>query len=474
MPAIHPKTSRGQTLTESPLESHAPLIVHIDFKSPYAYLAVAPTRQMLAQEGLLADWRPFVLDIGSYLGSAKLAKDGKVEKQNRSQEQWSGVKYAYFDCRRYANLANQTVRGTEKIWDTNLPAIGMWWLKLHESLAEQNNPKGLLQRYVDAVYLPFWRREFDAEDIAAIVRTLQQIDAPVDGFREFADAHGKTFNQQYQEDAFASGVYGVPTYVLPGRADESGAPSRFFGREHLPRIRWALTGAKEPRPDIAYDLSPSVSAASLEKCASQPGVSQARQLAVYFDFQSPNSYLALAGLLALKEDGVTLQWHPFDHKPLKRPASQSENEDRSTMHRRIRGEYIRADIARYGPHSLGDIYRTIDCSLANMGLLWLKAQSFPRVDAYVEAVFEALWREDLDISKAPLIGDLLARVLGSDFHPIEWNTFLQDAGERALSAAKADAASAGASYAPTMKLGDEPFQGRAQLPLLRARLLAGI
>ena len=153
-------TTAGQSLDVNQLEtSDTPLIVHIDFKSPYAFLAIEPTRQMLAKLGLQADWRPFVLDIGSYLGTAKLAKDGKVEKQNRSQEQWSGVKYAYFDCRRYANLVDQTIRGTVKIWDTNLLAIGMWWLKRHESLASQNEPTGLLQRYIDAVYLPFWRRE---------------------------------------------------------------------------------------------------------------------------------------------------------------------------------------------------------------------------------------------------------------------------------------------------------------------------
>ncbi|HBX00041.1 MAG TPA: hypothetical protein DEF77_03765, partial [Gammaproteobacteria bacterium] len=94
-------TTAGQSLDVNQLEtSDTPLIVHIDFKSPYAFLAIEPTRQMLAKLGLQADWRPFVLDIGSYLGTAKLAKDGKVEKQNRSQEQWSGVKYAYFDCRR--------------------------------------------------------------------------------------------------------------------------------------------------------------------------------------------------------------------------------------------------------------------------------------------------------------------------------------------------------------------------------------
>ena len=101
-----------------PLASDAPLIVCIDVKSPYAYFALEPTRQMLLETGVLADWRPFVLDIPSYLGTAKIGPSGAVQAQRLSASQWSGVKYAYFDCRRYANLYGQTLRGTQKIWDT--------------------------------------------------------------------------------------------------------------------------------------------------------------------------------------------------------------------------------------------------------------------------------------------------------------------------------------------------------------------
>ena len=127
---LAPLTATGQPLNLHNVGvSDAPLIVHIDFKSPYAFLAIEPTRRMLKKLGLVADWRPFVLDIGSYLGTAKLAGDGGGNAV-RSKEQWSGVKYAYFDCRRYANLADLTIRGTVKIWNTNLPAIGMWWIKL--------------------------------------------------------------------------------------------------------------------------------------------------------------------------------------------------------------------------------------------------------------------------------------------------------------------------------------------------------
>lgn len=482
MNTLERRTASGQSLSVAQADAtNAPLIVYIDFKSPYAYLAIEPTRRMLKTAGLVADWRPFVLNIGSYLGTAKLAKDGKVEKQNRSQEQWSGVKYAYFDCRRYANLTDLTIRGTVKIWDTNLPALGMWWLKLHEDLAAQNTANGLLQRYIDAVYQPFWRRELDAEDLEAIVQVLELIGAPSDGFRDFATGEGMVFNDAMQQQVFNDGVYGVPTYRLPGHTDASGTPSQFFGREHLPRIAWMLEGENGLAPDVAYQLASELDTSALQKSATQPGVAQGMtRLPVYFDFKSPASYLALPTLLELKKHhGVDVSWHPIDHKPLHQPAQQTANEDRASAHRRIRGEYIAADLQRYAPHTLRDIYLSTDCSYAHMGLLWLAEAACECVSAYVEAVFVALWRDHQDIESIAAITELLVLAVGA--RPLDmaaWQGFLQDflqhQGDAALAAAYDQAAANGVTSAPTFFLGDEPFQGRAHLPLLLARLRAGV
>ena len=186
---------------------------------------------MLAKLGLVADWRPFVLDIPSYLGSAKLDKGGKkVTKQNRTEEQWSGVKYAYFDCRRYANLYNQTIRGTIKIWNTDLLAIGMLWLKSFTDLAAQCSQGSLLERYIDATYESFWKREFDAEDLSMILRVLKQIKAPTDGFLEYAQGEGAALNARLQESAFNSGIFGVPTFILPNESAIDPQHEKFFGR----------------------------------------------------------------------------------------------------------------------------------------------------------------------------------------------------------------------------------------------------
>src|SRR5208337_1382457 len=88
----------------NPLASSAPLVVYIDYKSPYAYLAKEPTYAIEEELGIEIDWRPFTLDIPSYLGSAKLNHEGKVVEAQRSAGQWLRVKYAYRDVRRYGSM----------------------------------------------------------------------------------------------------------------------------------------------------------------------------------------------------------------------------------------------------------------------------------------------------------------------------------------------------------------------------------
>ena len=477
----------------SPLKSEAPIIIYIDLKSPYAYLSITPTRQMLTQLGLIADWRPFVLDIPSYLGSAKLDRGGKkVTKQNRTEEQWSGVKYAYFDCRRYANLSNKTIRGTVKIWNTDLPAIGMLWLKSFADLEEQSSQGSMLERYIDAIFEPFWKRELDVEDLSVILRVLEQIDAPTDGFLPYAQGEGATLNTWLQESAFNKGIFGVPTFILPNEPAMDPQHEKFFGREHLPRISWLLDGRKGPAPDVAYHLNSEVDDEALAKCAAEPRMAPELlvtppQLTTFFDFKSPQSYLALQGILALKGEGISVNWRPFVSKPLKVPEEEVTYEDRSTQHRRIRGEYHANDIKRYASHDLTNIYRETDCQFADMGLLWLQREvraSNDAIDDYVQQVFIRLWQEEGEIDSSQDIEPLFlaTKLMQDEFDKAiqdgrfidGWQKYVEGKGIEHLDGAREAAQSQSISTAPTFLLGSEPFQGHSQLPLIKARLKAGI
>jgi 2-hydroxychromene-2-carboxylate isomerase len=308
-----------------------PLTVYIDFKSPYAYLAVDPTRRMAQQLDIPINWLPFVLDIPSYLGSARLDKSGEVAEHSRSKEQWSGVKYAYYDCRRYANLRSLTIRGTVKIWDTNLAAIGMLWAR--------RQGDEILQRYIDGIYVPFWKRELDVENIAVVEGVLGDAGAAVNGFKSFARGEGAEKNQLMQQNAFGQGIFGVPTYVL--------ADDIYFGREHLPRIRWQLEGERGPAPDIGYELLPD------DVVARATG----RNLDVGISLEEPESYLAIRQVLIMAEElDLAVNWYALPQKKLSNQ-TDSGDQSRGARHRRFRTENRERDQRRYMVQGLacGDI-----------------------------------------------------------------------------------------------------------------------
>lgn len=223
------------------LTSDAPLIVYVDIKSPYAFVAINPTLRLEADLGLEFDWRPLTLDIPSYLGSAEKKKGKVVASRGRSPRTWNAIRYAYRDARRYAERQGLMLKGTEKIWESSIANIGILWV------CQTDRQK--LPAYFEAVYPPFWRRELDIEDVTVIEHCLAQAGVDIAGFAAFqaAGGAGRMLHDALQPQFHPAGIYGVPTYVF---GDEI-----LFGREHLPYIRWHLKGRTGPAPDIAYELS---------------------------------------------------------------------------------------------------------------------------------------------------------------------------------------------------------------------------
>ena len=219
------------------LESDAPLIVYIDVKSPYAFVAIKPILAMERELDMRFDWRPLTLDIPSYLGSAK-KKEGKVVESNRSQDQWSGIKYAYRDARRYAERQGYILKGTEKIWDSSLINTAILWV------VQQDREK--LGDFFEAAYPPFWRRELDVEDINVVEATIAAAGVSTQGVKDFLLGEGKEIHDALQTQLYPAGIYGVPTFVFDGEI--------LFGREHIPYVRWHIAGRVGSAPDIAYEI----------------------------------------------------------------------------------------------------------------------------------------------------------------------------------------------------------------------------
>jgi 2-hydroxychromene-2-carboxylate isomerase len=211
--------SQDASMTES-----RTVTVYTDYKSPYAYLAKDPTYALERDFGVRLDWRPYVLNIPDFLGSARLDAAGNVIEENRSAHQWRRVKYSYMDCRRQAKKRGLTIRGTTKIWNTVLGCAGMLYAKRQGA--------AVFRGYHDRVSERFWKRELDIEDIAVVTAVLAEAGADTTGFTDFAAAAGPAEVDRISREAEAAGVFGVPSFIVDGEL--------FWGNEHLPDIREML------------------------------------------------------------------------------------------------------------------------------------------------------------------------------------------------------------------------------------------
>ena len=429
----------------NPLRSSSPLIIYIDYKSPYAYLAKDPTYAIEDELGIEVDWRPFTLDIPSYLGSARLDQDGRLVESHRSERQWSVVRYSYRDVRRYASLRGLITRGTTKIWDSSLAAIGMLWAK------QQGG--AVLRRYTRFAYERFWKRELNIEDIEVIESVLREAGADTAAFGAYVRGEGRALHDSIQQAAFDAGIFGVPTYLIDGEL--------FFGREHLPRIRWMLSGRTGIAPDVAYEHQSGDQLAGRIEGA----------LSVAIDFKSAIAYLAIGPTRAIAEQsGVAIDWQPFLVSSWKDYSAGSGTNDRGARHRRVRAEYIERDVMRYAAAkglTIRGLHRQTDSTLAAIGLLWTRLAAAARATEYVQCVFDRYWCEQLNIADESAVRSLLEE-LGV---PVAgFAAYASGEGRAELERLQAELAKAGVFDVPTYLLNGEVYVGRQHLPLIRALL----
>lgn len=201
------------------------ITVYTDYKSPYAFLAKDRVYTLARETSVTIDWRPYVLDIPLYLGSAEVGTDGIVLAENRNAHQWRRVRYSYMDCRRQARKRGLIIRGTRKIFDSAPAAAGM--------LFARQSGEAVFRHYHDTVFERFWSRALDIEDIAALGTILSAAGADGRAFVDFLP-EGLARVAAISQAAEADGVFGVPSFVVDREL--------FWGSEHLADIADMFAG----------------------------------------------------------------------------------------------------------------------------------------------------------------------------------------------------------------------------------------
>jgi len=195
--------------------SDAEVTLYTDYKSPFAYLAMAPAFALEDEFAITVDWLPFTLDIPSFMGSV----------EERSEAQWRKVKYAYMDARRWANKRGLTVRGPRRIYDSSPASIGLIYAK----------DAGVARAYSELLFPRFWQHELEVDDIDAVARCLAEAGADAAGFAGFLAGEGRRRHDEIQEQARRAGVFGVPTFIFEGEL--------FWGYDRIDLLRERLAAA---------------------------------------------------------------------------------------------------------------------------------------------------------------------------------------------------------------------------------------
>lgn len=191
----------------------------------------------------------------------------------------------------------------------------------------------------------------------------------------------------------------------------------------------------------------------------------------YFDLISPPSYLAYTQLPKIAaQTGAHINW-----RPVLVGAIHKATGNRAPIEVPAKGKYLLTDLARYAaryqvPFRLNPHFpfSTLLHQRIATGLLMRQSEAFV---GYVEAMFEAIWVEGLNLTDPAVIAQVVSRA-GVD--PAQALALAEDpAVKDALRQATEDAVARGAFGVPTFFVGEDIFWGQDRLDFVRAALAAG-
>lgn len=191
----------------------------------------------------------------------------------------------------------------------------------------------------------------------------------------------------------------------------------------------------------------------------------------YFDLISPPSYLAYTQLPKIAaQTGARINW-----RPVLVGAIHKATGNRAPIEVPAKGKYLLGDLARYAAHYQVPFrlnphfpFSTLLHQRIATGLLLRQPEAFI---GYVEAMFEAIWVEGLNLSDPAVIAQVVTRA-GVD--PAQALAMAEDAEvKEALRQATEEAVARGAFGVPTFFIGEDMFWGQDRLDFVRAALTAG-
>lgn len=188
----------------------------------------------------------------------------------------------------------------------------------------------------------------------------------------------------------------------------------------------------------------------------------------FFDLGSPASYLAHTQLPAIcREAGAELRYRPMLLGGVFQATGNS-----SPVMVPAKGRYMLRDLARFAARYGVPMRFNPHFPLNTLGLMRLliavQLHQPQRFGAALDALFQALWVEGLNLGDLTVLAEVLQRA-GFDADALQ-TQIADPAVKEVLKATTEEAVKRGVFGAPTCFVGDEPFFGQDRLDFVREAL----
>ncbi len=200
--------------------------VALDIRHPLAYLALRPAIEFGREMAIDVDWLPLV---GQSLRkpSTPGPHDDRGIRHRRHRAKMIAREIAI-----YARAKGLTLLEPYRKGPSHAANLAWLWVRAQAPAS--------LPAFLEELFRRYWALELDAADLAGVVDLLRALDLHSLDFDEWPRTEGPRQAESIASALREAGVFQAPAYLVEDEV--------FYGRQHLPMIRWILNGRAGPGP----------------------------------------------------------------------------------------------------------------------------------------------------------------------------------------------------------------------------------
>ena len=204
----------------------ARLSVLLDVRHPQAYLALGPTTELARGLGIPINWLPFHAQTLRPPGDAT-ASDDRGARHRRFRAEAVAREIAT-----YAEAQGLELRDYYR--DGSPEGAHLAWLWVRDRHPDS------LEAFLQSVFRGYWCGELGIDSPDALLPVLSRLACSPEAFEGWARSEGRDALASLEDELREQGLQQVPLFVVEEEI--------FWGRQHLPMIRWILDGRRGPGP----------------------------------------------------------------------------------------------------------------------------------------------------------------------------------------------------------------------------------